>query len=85
MLSEPDDKGVVEVVGKVCREARRSGVDVSDVVNTAIRLLFDHERDLEGFPSQTRFGVENLMNHEQLLRKLGFSSPCSFRLRPPLV
>ena len=31
----------VEVIGKVCREARKSGVEVNDVVNTATRSLLE--------------------------------------------
>ena len=31
----------VEVIGKVCREARRSGAEVSDIVNVAIKALLE--------------------------------------------
>ena len=31
----------IEVIGKVCREARKSGVEISDVVDTAISSLLD--------------------------------------------
>ena len=31
----------VEVVGKVCREARKSGVEISDIVDTAIKSLLE--------------------------------------------
>ena len=117
----------IEVIGKVCREARRSGVEVSDVVNTAIRSLLESgvyewidptpdtiklafklrlagHRDvidsllyatsitrsmifltmdeaLRDFLVKHGFGVENLMNHEQLLRKL--ESNHSIRRRWP--
>ena len=108
----------VEVIGKVCREARRSGVEVGDVVNTAIRSLLESgvyewvnptpdaiklafklrlaghkdvidnllyatsitrnmvfltmDKALRDFLVKHGFGVENLMDHERLLRKLGF-------------
>ena len=108
----------IEVIGKVCREARRSGVEVSDVVNTAIRSLLESgvyewvnptpdaiklafklrlaghkdvidnllyatsitrsmifltiDDALRDFLVKHGFSVENLMDHEQLLRKLGF-------------
>jgi len=106
----------VEVVGKVCREARRSGVEVSDVVDMAIKSLLKSgmyewmspppeaiklafelrlagHRDiidnllyatsiamdmvfltmdeaLKGFLAEHGFSVENLMDHEQLLKRL---------------
>ena len=107
----------VEVIGKVCREARRSGVEISDVIDTAImsllksgvyewisptpeaiRLAFKlrlagHKdiidnllyatsitRDmvfltmdeaLKQFLIEHGFSVESLLDHEQLLRKIG--------------
>jgi len=108
----------VEVVGKVCREARKSGVEISDVIDTAIRSLLESgvyewinptpdaiklafklrlaghkdvidnllyatsitrnmifltmDETLKDFLVKHGFSVENLMDHEQLLRKLGF-------------
>ena len=107
----------IEVIGKVCREARKLGVEVGDVVDLAIRSLLESgvynwvsptpdairlafrlrligHRDiidnllyatsitrdmiflttdeaLRAFLIRHGLGVENLMDHEQLLRKLG--------------
>lgn len=108
----------VEVIGKVCREARKSGLEIGDVVDTAIRSLLGSgvykwidpapdaiklafklrlaghkdvidnllyatsitrnavfltmDEALKDFLVKHGFSVENLMNHEQLLRRLGF-------------
>jgi len=108
----------VEVIGKVCREARKSGLEIGDVVDTAIRSLLGSgvyewidpapdaiklafklrlaghkdiidnllyatsitrntvfltmDEALKDFLVKHGFSVENLMDHEQLLRRLGF-------------
>ncbi len=107
----------VEVIGKVCREALRSGVEVGDVVDGAVRSLLESgvyewisptpdaikqafrlrlaghkdiidnllyatsitegmafltmDGALKAFLAGHGFSVENLMDHGQLLRKLG--------------
>ncbi len=107
----------VEVIGKICREARKSGVGVSDVMDVAIRSLIESglyewispapdaiklafelrlaghkdvvdnllyatsitrnmifltmDEALRDFLVEHGFSSENLMDHKQLLEKLG--------------
>jgi len=106
----------IEVIGKVCREARRIGIEVGDVINVAIRSLLEsgmyewidltpnaiklafklrlaNHKDIidnllyatsitknlvfltmdeafKDFLAKHGFEIKNLMDHEQLLRKL---------------
>ena len=108
----------IEVIGKVCREARKSGLEISSMINIAIRSLLESgvyewidptpdaiklafklrlvghkdfiddllyatsitknmifltmDDALKDFLVKHGFSVENLMDHEQLLMKLGF-------------
>jgi len=108
----------IEVIGKVCREARKSGLEISNVINIAIKSLLESgvyewidptpdaiklafklrlaghkdvidnllyatsitknmifltmDDALKDFLVKHGFSVENLMDHEQLLMRLGF-------------
>ena len=108
----------VEVIGKVCREARKSGLEITNVIDMAIKSLLESgvykwvnptsdaiklafklrlaghkdvidnllyatsitrnmifltmDKALKDFLIKHGFNIENLMDHRQLLRRLGF-------------
>ncbi|RLE90297.1 MAG: hypothetical protein DRN04_15370 [Thermoprotei archaeon] len=108
----------IEVIGKVCREARKSGLEITNVIDMAIKSLLESgvykwvnptsdaiklafklrlaghkdvidnllyatsitsnivfltmDKALKDFLIKHGFNTENIMDHRQLLRRLGF-------------